>query len=183
MRFFTPELYRRFNSSDEAVADEASEAWETALAEYRRHLADVRDRMPSSMRKLTDVCLHDAELLSCEQVVEPFFPFPLEFFGPPPFWSALAIVSLRQGETIVSLFYLLWDRVRDHAPGADWPFSKERIHWLYDEVDVAPNAHGRFLHRVLWSDGRVLEIPFLSVVIHRPPLTLPRNSAVIRLGE
>ena len=34
MRFFTPELYTQFNSSDDGVADHANEAWENALQEY-----------------------------------------------------------------------------------------------------------------------------------------------------
>jgi hypothetical protein len=171
MRFFTPELYIRFNSSDDEEADRANEEAEAALSEYRKHLDGIRDRMPSQVRKLAELCLHDAELLACEQVVEPSFSF--EPFGMLPFWSAMAIVSARQDDQIKSLIYLLWDRIRENPSPADWPFSKAHTHWLYDEVDLAPGQREAFLHRVLLSDGRVLEIPFVSVFVQSLPLSPP----------
>jgi hypothetical protein len=178
MRFFTPELFVRFNSPDEDEADEANEAWETALLEYREHLDAIRDRMPSQVRKLAELCLHDAELLACEQAVEPLFP-PVEPFGPHPLWSALAILSVNHDRKIVSLIYILWDRVREYPSPQNWPFSKLRTHWLYDEVDLTSNDRGMFLHRVLLSDGRVLEIPFMSAVVHKP-ISPPSEGEVLR---
>jgi hypothetical protein len=109
-------------------------------------------------------------------VIEPVLAFPFE--QPAPFWAfpgwyALAVLSVKHDGRVLSLIYLLWDRVRNHESVADWPFSKLRVHWLYDEIDIAPAGRGMFLHRILLSDGRVLEIPFVSVVIHdllAPPL-------------
>jgi hypothetical protein len=168
MRFFTPELFVRFNSPDEDEADRANQDWETALDEYRKHLDGIRDRLPPQVTKLADLCLHDAELLAWEQTVEPSSPPPMDPSAPESVSSATAIVSIRQEGKIVSLIYRLWDRVREHAAAEGWPFSKLRLHWLYDELDLAPN--GRFLHRVLLSDGRVLEIPFLSVIVYTLPI-------------
>jgi hypothetical protein len=168
MKFFTPELFIRFNSSDDEEADRADEEWEAAIRAYREHLDGLRNEMPSQVKKLAGLCLHDAELLACEQPIEPFFP--LSPFEPFPFWSGFAILSIRQNDKIVSLIYVLWDRVRKYASSEEWPFSKLRTHWLYDEVDVSPNRRGMFLHRVLWSDGIVMEIPFLSTLIHSFPL-------------
>ncbi|APW61177.1 hypothetical protein [Paludisphaera borealis] len=51
-----------------------------------------------------------------------------------------------------------------------WPLSKQRAHWLYDEVDVDSESQGALLHRVLFSDGIILEIPFKSVWIHTVPM-------------
>lgn len=164
MRFFTPELYSQFNSSDDEVADRANEAWEAALQEYQRHLDAIRQRMPSQVRKVAELDLHDAEVLGVEQELQSLFPFP-EQFWPGPIWSAVAILSLKQEGTIRSLIYMLWDRVREYPAKDDWQFSKLRKHWLYDEVDVAPDHHGLFLHRILFSDGSVAEIPFVSVII------------------
>lgn len=168
MRFFTPELYIRYNSSNDEEADRADEAWEAAMKEYHHHLNRLRDRMPSQVRELSDLCLHDAELLACDQPVEPFFPLPSEPF---PFWAGFAILSVKQGDSIVSLFYVLWDRIRTDQPEEPWPFSTRRPHWLYDEVDVAPGPRGLFLHRILFSDGIAREIPFVTALIHS--LTLP----------
>jgi hypothetical protein len=166
MRFFTPELYLQFNSSDDEEADRADEAWESAIGAYRRHLESIRDKMPSAVRKLTELCLHDAELVACNQDVEPFFAVPLEPLSPGPIWSAVAVLSLKHNEHLTSLIYLLWDRLREYAPKSNWRFAKERKHWLYDEVDSVSGLPGRFVHRILFSDGYVTEVPFLTVVIH-----------------
>jgi hypothetical protein len=170
MRFFTPELYVQFNSADDEVADRANEAWEKTLKEYQSHLDAIRDSMPSQVRKVADLCLHDAEVLGFEQEVQSPFPFP-ESVSPTPHWSAVAILCLKQDRTILSLIYLLWDRIREYSAEKDWRFSKARKHWLYDEVDVAADHRGAFLHRILFSDGSVVEIPFLSAIISS--VTLP----------
>lgn len=180
MRFFTPELYARFNSPDDGVADDADEAWERALNEYRDHLNAIRDRMTSPVRKLADLCLHDAELLAFDEVIEPAFSFPYEPFGPYPHWSAMVIISLKQDGRIVTLIYLVWDRVREHPAPQDWPFSKARTHWLYDEIDAAEGRRGMFTHRILFSDGRVLDVPFTSVIVHGLPLVPPTENVKTR---
>ena len=90
------------------------------------------------------------------------FPFPL------PFWSALGIVSVEQGGQATSLIYSLADNIRTLPAPDDWEFSKFREHWLYDEIDWMKEERFRtFFHRILLSTGIVLEIPFLSVVIHK----------------
>ena len=177
MKFFTPELFVKFNSSDDEVADRADEEWESAVREYRGHLDGLRDQMPAQVEKLAGLCLHDAELLAVEERMEPFSPFPFELF---PLWSGFAILSVKQGSEIVSLIYVLWDRIRRHPSKETWPFSKLRTHWLYDEVDVAPSHRGMFLHRILLSDGTVIEIPFASALIHSIPLPEGRQSDALR---
>jgi hypothetical protein len=49
----------------------------------------------------------------------------------------------------------------------DWPFSKKREHWLYDEVQWHGGDRGRFTHLILLSTGVVLTIPFATVLISR----------------
>ena len=78
MRFFTPELYVRFNSSDEDQANAADAAWEAALQGYQKHLDGIRERLPSQVRKLSALNLHDAEVLAFEEVAEPAFTLPSE---------------------------------------------------------------------------------------------------------
>jgi hypothetical protein len=162
MRFFTPELYLQFNSSNEHVANRADEVWERAINEYKIHLDTLRDGMPSQVRKVSELCLHDAEVLGMEFQSLPPLPQAL---SPVPFWSALAILSLKQDNTIQSLIYSLWDRVREYPAREDWPFSKSPKHWLYDEIDLARDGRGMFLHRVLLSDGGIIEVPFVSAII------------------
>ncbi len=174
MRFFSPELYLRFNAADEVEADAADAAWESAISDYRSHLEGIRSRMSSQVWKLANLCMHDAELLGFEEVVEPANSLPVEVFGTFPFWSAMGVVSVRREDEILSIIYVLSDRVREQSPAPDWPFSKQRVHWLYDEVDMLTGDRGIFVHRVLLSDGRVLEIPFMSVFTHRVLLSKAR---------
>jgi hypothetical protein len=169
MRYFTQQLYRQYNSADDEEADRAEQAWEAALEEYRQHRDDLRDRMPANVGKLADLNLHDAEILARTEEIQPGAPFSFpEFPSPLPvaLWSAVAIVSVRLGGDVVSLIYCLWDRIREFPAPKDWPFSKLREHWLYDEVDRSETG-GPFLHRILLSSGLELDIPFTTVVIHR----------------
>jgi hypothetical protein len=170
MKFFTPQLYQQFNSENDEEADRASEQWEHALRDYRKHLSELRDRLPSQVIKLSEMNLHDAEILAQSEELQSsaLFPeFPFHFPVPLPFWSAVAVLTVNKDREAYSLIYSLWDHVRERAAPEDWKFSKLRPHWLYEELDwVQDRRGGLFLHRILLSDGRVLEIPFISVVIH-----------------
>ena len=162
MKFFTPGLYLRYNSADESIADLADEEWERALLEYKNHLLKYSGDMDDRVRELAeDLCLHDAELLSIQEDV-PNSPIPALFF---PF--RVAIVTLGSGERMTNLIYFLWSAIEQSRPEGEWPFSKLRTHWLYDELDVErhPPYYPKYRHTILWSDGRVVSIPFLDVVI------------------
>jgi hypothetical protein len=169
MRFFTPDLYRRFNSPNDEVADRANDDWEAAIKNYQRRLEEIGDRMPSQVKRLAELSLHDAAILSEEEEVQPWrrhVNSPL----PSPWW-AVAIISVKRGQKALSLIYTLWDHVKKDAAPDDWPFAKEHRHWLYDEVDLV--EPGQFLHRILISDGTVMAIPFVSVITHEFPWPAP----------
>lgn len=166
MRFFTPELYLRFNSPDDEVADRAEQQWEEATSQYAAHLAALAAKLPGAARQLSQTPLHDAELLAVDQQVEPSLQQPLSF----------AAVLVRLDDQVYNLVYLLHDQIRWHAPPADWPFSGEQRHWLYDEWDEIPQRSGRFEHRILLSDGNIVEIPCKSLLMHSFPATLLERS-------
>jgi hypothetical protein len=64
MKYFTPELYLRFNSPNDGDADGADEAWEEASRKYKHYLKEHRCKMPPNIRDLAEkTCLHDAMLL------------------------------------------------------------------------------------------------------------------------
>ena len=175
MQFFTPELYVRFNSPDDEVADAAYQEWEQATEQYARHLETFRARASSQIQKLTELSLHDAFIVSRAEQIQAGgphffrdFPYPL----PVAIWSALAIVTVKDGDTIRSLIFCLWDHVRTHHHADGWRFSTECEHWLYDEVEsVHPDRGGSYLHRILLSSGVELEIPFTALFIHEFALT------------
>jgi hypothetical protein len=163
MHFFTPALYVRFNSSDDKKASRANEEWENALASYQRHFNEILNRLPGHVRILSEIALHDAELIACDLDADSSF--------------LTAILSLRRDDEIVSLIYRLCGSVRQNRPLKKWPFSKELPHWLYDEIDLALEPTNAFMHSILLSDGRVLEIPFWSVIKHRIPAPRSKGTA------
>lgn len=175
MKFFTPELYLEFNSDDDQVADRADAAWEKALTAYRRHLTDLEPRLPSSIRQLTEINFHDAEVLSLQEAAEPTdvsLPKKDHLLA----GRSYAVLSLRQGSQVTTFIYALADPLRQAPSPKEWCFSSERQHWLYDELDLAASTRPDrvvFLHRILFSDGSVLEIPFSSVIVHRYNLPIP----------
>lgn len=63
MKFFTPELYLRFNSQDDDIADQADRCWESAIKAYHEHLDRIRDQMSQQVKSLSELFPHDCELL------------------------------------------------------------------------------------------------------------------------
>jgi len=168
MRFFTPERYVQFNSADDAMADRADAEWEIALRDYRRHLDQIGDRLTSRAADLAELALHDAEVHTWEKEINPTSNGQ---------WSAVALMTLQCGRCITTFIYTLWDQVRDATSPKDWPFSKKRTHWLYDEIDIQPRRTRSFWHRILLSDGRVLAIPFIDVVVHDFAVSAAKSTA------
>ncbi|WP_435008311.1 hypothetical protein P12x_005555 [Tundrisphaera lichenicola] len=181
MKFFTPELYLRFNSSDDREADLADQAWEDSIRAYRASLDLSRGSMPPRVCELAEqLCLHDAELIAlrvdkCDPRADPA--------SPPP----AATICLKDGETIIHIDYLLWDEVVQRPFRGPWPNSPERVHWLYDEVDVDGEvddpempAPPRYWHRILLSDGRSLAVPFTDAITSRFSPAHPEPALVER---
>jgi hypothetical protein len=181
MRFFTPELYRAFNSQDEDTADRANEAWEKAIRAYQRHLAAICERLPQPSRSILETNYHDWELIACDQSAEPHAFYRRDAGWSDPLVADVGIVSLSSGGVVNSLFYILWDHLR-WCPEPQGEKAEHPV-WLYDELDVAHELEPQFVQRILFSDMSVLEIPFTSVLRQSFPLqaqkstTRTRNSA------
>ena len=115
--------------------------------------------MPYRVKDLAEnLCLHDAELLSFQEDI-PELPIP------PLIPIPIAIISLRQNDKSINLVYLLWGEVTQARPLDEWPFSLLRTHWLYDEIDLERRQPELYWHRIMWSDGRVVAIPFFDVIV------------------
>ena len=125
MRFFTPDLYVRFNSQDESQADRADGDWESALGKYREHLEVLRKRMPSQVKQLSELCLHDGVWLAPEQMSIPSPAHSADSIDRLPAWSVMAILSVMHEGKIVSLVYQLWDKLIEHPQYRDcFPATK-----------------------------------------------------------
>jgi hypothetical protein len=155
MKYFTPELYQRLNSFDLAEAERADEEWNQAEVRYKKRLARIRPELSPTAAKLAELCLHDALVISRSERTE---------LAP-----TVSIVSVAVGDEIVSLFYSLGARAAAHEAPTGWRFSKLDEQWLYDEIDVTKAVDSRpmFAHRILFSTGVTMEIPFHVVIIHR----------------
>jgi hypothetical protein len=78
MRYFTRKLYQEFNSPDDEIADRADEEWEEAIRKYHKHLESILGWMPANVIKLSQLNLHDAEVLARVEESQPGLPV---FFG------------------------------------------------------------------------------------------------------
>jgi len=148
MKYFTPELYVRFNSDDSDVADQADAEWETATSAYRRHLQAIRDRLPESVRELAEsTCLHDARYLGYAKI-----PVPKSS-------GELVIVAVEQQGQLVLLNYVLVDEPSLTSAGDAGVFADREAQWLYDEVD---EFDGVLHHDILLSNGKILSLRFTA---------------------
>ncbi|MEO6808529.1 MAG: hypothetical protein ABI353_05395 [Isosphaeraceae bacterium] len=159
MKYFTPELYLRANSSDDDVADRADEEWEQSIKKYQHYIDSLSNEMPPRVKKLAKtIWLHDAQLrlLAIGQDV---LKSGSRLQSP----LTIATLTLQQGETSVNLVYMLWDRVTQTNPRQGHPWSAVGACWLYDEIELVRPHPNRFHHRILLSDGSILDIPFYDV--------------------
>lgn len=163
MRFFTPDLYLRYNSDEDSVADRAETEWETAIQEYKNYLNDFSDLMNPSVDFLArSFNPHDARILSIQE--ENIHPFDKQSIVQP---RPAVIISLKSSDTTYNIIYFLWNTIVYSAKPAYWPLSNLDKHWLYDEIDVETKSpfFPFFVHRILLSDGTVMAVPFFDVMI------------------
>jgi hypothetical protein len=150
VKYFTPELYLRFNSDNRTAASKAHDDWESAIEKYRRNLDRIRHRLSPSARRLSkSLCLHDALYLGLARPKIPRLP------------HSIAVLATRKNSTVFLLVYTLAKEPRVEDSRHRWPFSKRNVHWLYDEFDIEPN--GDLSHAILLSDGRSIVIDFKDV--------------------
>lgn len=174
MKYFTPELYVRFNSTDDAEADRADAEWEHAIRQYNQYLREHRGKMPANVRMLAEkCCFHDAALLGW-QTHEPRS-------APGSGSRRMLTIGLQQDNEMIVLYYFLSNSPKETKRRKSWPFSLESKHWLYDEIAVAQesvsaDSEHEFVHRILWSDGSELDIPFADVMVDRYPSMTPATA-------
>lgn len=150
MKFFTPELYLRFNSSDGRFVERAHEDWETALTKYRRHLDRIASRLTQPARHIAaTLCLHDGQYSGIS--------LPLLPTGD----NSLAVLSTRNDRKLVVLIYVLAEEPLIQEVEEEWPYAKTDPRWLYDEFDV--DHQGVQQHEILVSSGRVITIRFHEI--------------------
>jgi hypothetical protein len=169
MLFFTPDLYRRYNSPDEDAAIAADADWEAAIVRYHEYLTSLREKISSQVYELSRLCLHDGVILLRQERQEPVEKLRIDarpLFREWPNWCGVFTLVVKLEDTLVTLCYFLCDHASEKS-SEEWQFSRENEHWLYDEVHWHQNEHGHFTHVILLSTGVVLSIPFSAVLVSR----------------
>jgi hypothetical protein len=147
MKFFTPDLFHRFGSTDDAIASAAQTEWEHVDQQYREHLRQIRAKLPRGAKSLLrNFCLHDARLLAVGTRED-----GLEF-------SLFLELNTPQREGILLTYDLLKrPKLVKHPALAE---KGTPLEWLYDEFDVKGGTHPSFKHSILFTGGRELGLTF-----------------------
>jgi len=157
MKFFLPELYIQLNSGDEDLADVAEEEIDRASDQYNQHWERIKSQLPASvLRFYNEQFLHDADVFAPAVVSQG------GFLG-----QAGNVVLIAQQintlnadfvNSLACLRYEVCEPPTVTLPVASEVFNRVQPIWLYDEFDV--EAPGKFIHRILLSDGRVIQLVF-----------------------
>jgi hypothetical protein len=150
MKYFKPELFLAFNSENARTANQASQAWDAAVAAYDQYLKSIRKRLPAAALKLSKLYLHDSEYLD---------------FGEdsPSSENRVAHLTIRrEGQTLLLLYFLLEPPLVTE-PITDHVFSEQAVHWLYDELELVSSTD--ISHEILFSNGRIYRFRFHHLAI------------------
>lgn len=188
MKFFTPELYSRYNSPDLDVAEAAESEWDAAAAAYQEHFQAIVDRLGSQTRTFFSTsCFHDSEVLEMRELIaeECYWatsrPEPGRDRRPVRFF----VFVLRSAENLTTVTYVLRRSVGSTRHDAQ-VFASARKFWLFDELVIDPiwleERRGAFaahedappkpelVHSILFSDGSEVVLAFSEVFAINLPL-------------
>jgi hypothetical protein len=165
MRFFTPELYLRYASDEDDVANAANEEWESALLAYQHHLKRVMKKadVPAGIVRLPMLSLHDATVVGYPRSKIDSDNY-VHFGGPLPWALTGFLLGLDTTSGPLILAYHLWESVKIYISHPWRPRrSGQQVYCLYDELDEVSHGRKLYFHRILMSNGEVLEIPLQNV--------------------
>jgi hypothetical protein len=151
MQYFTPKLVLRLNSPDSKTVEEAMEQWEKITAIYKKKLQKVQRQLPIHSRQIAELSFHDWNVLGVWSN-----PDAEKSHGS----ISPAYIVLSRNDEFVILGYLLIGKLQRGDAPREWSLSKQQVHWLYDELDMSEKGPASFIHRILFSDGTTLLIPF-----------------------
>ena len=168
MKFFTPELFIQLQASNPDAADQADEAWNSALTRYHRRLDRIHPILPRATRHLAyDLQLHDANVLSLARE-NGRFVIVLRLSVPPC-------------RTVILTYRLASDPKID-ATALPALYCSSDVKWLYDEVDIVAGKK-QCRHSILLSNGWELRLQFREVNIFEAEGLLPSIHEIPRSTE
>jgi hypothetical protein len=161
MKYFSPDLFVRFCSNEDRIADQAQIEWERALKAYRTRLQRLRPEMPKGVQRLVDeLRLHDAVLLH-EASFRRHCLLSFRLDSPN---NMVALLDYRITEPPISYVIELPAEARTESPI-----------FLFDEIERARSDNGKavFQHSILFGHGYLFVVRFHDVSISIGAETMP----------
>jgi hypothetical protein len=160
MRFFTPDLYQRTRSTDEATLSAAEDEWEAALERYEQHLQAIEPGLPGHLRSFNELLLHDATVQSIARQRNRLIMI-LRKDVPP---RDLVILAYElDGEPVLTPFV--------PCP-REWSAP---TYVYFDEFDVAQQGdHTVYTQEIVFGNGWLLQLRFHDVQVTLANRALPR---------
>lgn len=161
MKFFTPELYVRGQSSDPAVLDAHEREWDEACDRYAAYLETVRPEMPPGVRRIDEsYYLHDARVRSIGRQGQSLV-MVLQLDTPPH--TLLTFTFDLAGEYTIN----------KAAVPEECRSPESAVEWMYEEWEKGADDPDVWLLRVLFSNGWEVRIPFRDVRVQEAEAVLP----------
>ncbi len=146
MKYLTPDLLFKLQSSDEVVVDEATSSWEQACESYNAYVATIHPGLPDPIKEILDkFCLHDAKVLWMS-----------------PGMGRFVLAARLDGthDQGVVLIYKLTAPPRKLLHSKLARNGKPHEWVLYDEI---AEEDGHFSHSILFTGGREIRLEFESL--------------------
>jgi hypothetical protein len=164
MKFFTPDLYRRCRSRDEAVLDAATQEWEQANERYEQHIKALEAGMPSHLIEFSSLLLHDARV---QAIARGAGKLVMVLHKDIPPRDLVILDYALEGEPVVEPFV---EAVGDWTRQTDFQF---------DELDIVEGSDPPlYTQSIVFGNGWLLRLRFrdVRVVVAEPvfpPVSLP----------
>jgi hypothetical protein len=150
MKFLTPELYAKFQATDDASMDAADAEWEVASEHYNQRFDAIRDKLPKNLLEFLDAYyLHDADILRLARS------------------SDLFVIELRPDWPPRDLILLQYSLIQEPVIDTEALPEQHRtshVQWMYDELDYV-ESQGCVSHAIMLSNGWTLDLRFREIKI------------------
>lgn len=187
MKFFTPDLYAKTNSTEYGVVERAMKEWDIANTAYGEELQKLLPRVDPSVKDfIISARFHDAEVLAAQDKVADRTSWTLPDDHQRDRRIRFFMLSLRTDDSIVCVNYVLRRPFAFATNTELGVFATKRRVWLYDELLIDPNWYETrrgvavmpeefvprpdLVHSILFSDGLELALPFSDVLVTTVPL-------------
>jgi hypothetical protein len=176
VRYFKPKLLAQLQErAQQKQFLKALNAWETSADAYHRHLAEIKNILPSGLKRLAaSISLHDAEVIDISRRDRNQFTIIVQPESDPS----------RQ----VVLSYLLVEPAAISKNALPENVRSQPLAWLYDELEVdavtgngktrPPLGKRRFTHSILLSNGWEIRLHFRGVTVSRPESLLQHGLSI-----